>query len=332
MRSAIIGFIAGIGLLQVQASLPALALLAAIVAIALLLLCGAQVQRWRGVVGSLLHATGGALLGFAWAALIAQTYLAQALPGALEGEDLLVVGVVESLPNRFEQGVRFNFRIETAHHTGTPVTVPPHVALGWYAGLHGEPVAVGAVQPGQRWQLSIRLQRPHGTANENGFDYEVWLLEQNLRATGQVRTTADAMTLNALRDAFVPGFGTVVERARGHLRDKIIAVLPGRPYAGVLVALVIGDQRAVAQSDWTIFNRTGIGHLVSISGLHITMIAGLFGALVHFLWRRSFFTGSQLPLWLPGQKAAALAAAMTALLYVLLAGFGVPAQRTLYML
>ncbi|MBC7413697.1 MAG: DNA internalization-related competence protein ComEC/Rec2, partial [Herminiimonas sp.] len=70
----------------------------------------------------------------------------------------------------------------------------------------------------------------------------------------------------------------------------------------------------------------------SISGLHITMIAGLFGAMVHWLWRRSFFTGAQLPLRMPAQKAAALTAAITAFLYVLLAGFGVPAQRTLYML
>lgn len=61
------------------------------------------------------------------------------------------------------------------------------------------------------------------------------------------------------------------------------------------------------------------------------MIAGLAAALVSALWRRSFFTNAFLPLWLPAQKAAALAGVLTALLYVLLAGFGVPAQRTLYM-
>ena len=81
-----------------------------------------------------------------------------------------------------------------------------------------------------------------------------------------------------------------------------------------------------------VFNRTGISHLVSISGLHITMIAGLFAWIAASLWRRSFFTRWQLPLLLPAQKVAALAGAATALVYVLLAGFGVPAQRTLYML
>lgn len=86
------------------------------------------------------------------------------------------------------------------------------------------------------------------------------------------------------------------------------------------------------QSDWEIFNRSGIGHLISISGLHITMIAGMFAACFGYFWRRSFFTDGSLPLLLPAQKAAALAGVLAALIYVLLAGFGVPAQRTLYML
>ena len=205
--------------------------------------------------------------------------------------------------------------------------------------------------------MLLRLQRPHGNANPDGFDYEVWLLEQGLRATGQVRNrgaptagaasnpegarvgadsplvlAAPASAVNLRRDAFVARFGTLVERWRALIRDRILAALPGKPYAGAMVALVIGDQRAIPQSDWTIFNRTGIGHLVSISGLHITMIAGLFAGAMHFLWRRSFFTSLALPLLLPAQKAAALTAAVTALLYVLLAGFGVPAQRTLYMI
>ncbi|NLC23083.1 MAG: DNA internalization-related competence protein ComEC/Rec2, partial [Oxalobacter sp.] len=108
--------------------------------------------------------------------------------------------------------------------------------------------------------------------------------------------------------------------------------LPDARYAGVIVALVIGDQQGIATSDWDVFNRTGISHLVSISGLHITLISGMFAGLVSFLWRRSFFTRAKLPLLLPAQKAAAVGGVLMAWVYVLLAGFGVPAQRTLYML
>jgi competence protein ComEC len=123
----------------------------------------------------------------------------------------------------------------------------------------------------------------------------------------------------------------VIDTARGWLRDRVYQALPDAPYAGVIAALVMGDQRGISQADWNVFNRTGIGHLMAISGLHITMLAALCGGLASWLWRR-FFTGAQLPLRLPAQKVAVIVGMLVALLYVLLAGFGVPAQRTLYML
>ncbi|RZA33742.1 MAG: DNA internalization-related competence protein ComEC/Rec2, partial [Lysobacteraceae bacterium] len=206
---------------------------------------------------------------------------------------------------------------------------PRKIAVSWY-GQASTPASPDAVQPGERWQLVVRLQRPHGNANPYGFDYEAWLLEQGVRATGYVRPAGPR---NVRLDAFVPRPGHVVERARAGLRRHILRQLDGKRYAGVIVALVIGDQRGIPQSDWDVFNRTGISHLVSISGLHITMLAGLAAWAMSGLWRRSFFVvGAALPLRLPAQKAAALAGALVALLYVLLAGAGVPAQRTFYML
>jgi competence protein ComEC len=66
---------------------------------------------------------------------------------------------------------------------------------------------------------------------------------------------------------------------------------------------------------------------MSISGLHVTMVASLFAAFVYWLWRRS----SRLTLALPARKASALAGFVAAFGYCLIAGFAVPAQRTLYM-
>ncbi|WP_198115305.1 DNA internalization-related competence protein ComEC/Rec2 [Massilia rhizosphaerae] len=326
MRSFILGFVTGVTCLQTAAALPSTNRMAACVAAAMLLVltCARTLRHPAARIAA--GAAAGLLAGFAWAALLAQTALAPSLAPRDEGRDLQVVGIVETLPYRFEQGVRFNFHVERSLDAG--VRVPPHVALSWYAGRYGARQAVGDVQPGQRWQLTVRLQRPHGNANPGGFDYEAWLLEQGVRATGYVRAGSG----NALRDAFVASPGVVVERARAALRSRIQRALAGRTYAGVIVALVIGDQRGIDQADWQVFNRTGIGHLISISGLHITMIAGLAAWAASALWRRSFFTDARLPLRLPAQKAAALAGATVALLYVLLAGFGVPAQRTLYML
>jgi competence protein ComEC len=319
MRCAILGFAGGVACLQTRGDLPGHATLLACLVVALFVLFG-----WRRPAGA---ALAGALLGFGWAALLAELALAPALDRADEGRDMILVGTIDSLPYKFEQGVRFNFAVERV--IGAPRVLPPRVALAWYSGFRDTTQQVGGVEPGERWQLTVRLQRPHGNANPWGFDYEAWLLEQGVRATGYVRPAEGA---NRRLDRFVPGIGNLVEQCRATLRARILRVLAGKQYAGVIVALVVGDQRAIDQSDWSVFNRTGVSHLISISGLHITMIAGLFALSASTLWRRSFFTGAQLPLMLPAQKVAALTGAGVALLYVLLAGFGVPAQRTLYML
>jgi competence protein ComEC len=333
---AIIGFAAGAALLQTQAALPDVRVmaLAAFAVLAVTLAWTAWRRRLRNgagtgavtLAGPMSAMLVGGAAGFLWAAWLAHCALAPQLAAADEGRDITLVGTIDNLPYRFDRGVRFNFAVERV--AGAQGAVPPHISLSWYAGFRDQVSEVGDVQPGERWQLTVRLQRPHGNANPYGFDYEVWLLEQGLRATGYVRPDPG----NRRLDGFVFSIGNVIEHARAVLRARILAALPDRPYAGVIVALVVGDQRGIDQSDWKVFNRTGIGHLISISGLHITMVAGLFALCAFNLWRWSFFTRAQLPLRLPAQKVAALVGAAVALLYVLLAGFGVPAQRTLYML
>lgn len=318
MRCLILAFLIGVCWIQTRSVLPSWAEILCLMAAAVLL---AILRRQAALL------LAGALLGASWASVSAHMALADALPYQQESVDIAIIGTVDSLPHAFEGGTRFNFRVERIL---TPnATAPDRIALSWYGGT-GAPDASAQPEPGERWQLVVRLQRPHGNANPHGFDYEAWLLAQGIRATGYVRP---AGSRNVRLDTFVPRPSHVVERARSSLRRHILQQLDGKPYAGVIVALVIGDQRGIEQSDWDVFNRTGISHLVSISGLHVTMVAGLGAWAMSALWRRSFFVqGAALPLRLPAQKAAAVTGAVVALLYVLLAGFGVPAQRTFYML
>ncbi|OEZ64826.1 hypothetical protein JAB5_20640 [Janthinobacterium sp. HH103] len=165
MRTLILGFAAGAAWLQTQASLPphAGALLSVIAGAALLmawLLC--RHARWRSGWRSAIALSAGVGLGFYWAAWLAQAAMAPQLALADEGQDIVVTGTVASLPYRFEQGVRFNFAVEKALNA----KVPPLIALSWYAGFRDEVTnEVGDVQPGERWRLTVRLQRPHGNAN-----------------------------------------------------------------------------------------------------------------------------------------------------------------------
>jgi competence protein ComEC len=254
--------------------------------------------------------------------------MADRLAAELEGRDLTLVGVVSSLPVIGERGVRFEFDIESA--PGTEVKLPQKVQLSWYRSgfanaAEEAPAALddpAGVHPGERWLFTVRLKRPHGSVNPHGFDYEAWLLERGIGATGYVRQRGEQKKIGARNSP-----GDRIERIRETVRTRFIAVLGETTSAGILVALAVGDQHAIDNEDWRLFSRTGVTHLMSISGLHVTLISGLVAALVSFGWRRS----PTLVLMLPARKAAAVAATLAAFAYTLLAGFGVPAQRTFFM-
>ncbi len=263
-------------------------------------------------------------LGVSYAHWRADVRLTDALPAALEGEPLTLEGVIASLPAIDDRGTRFTFDVERVDAPPGAV-VPAHISVGWFAGpLKDE---VPALQVGERWRLALRLKRPHGFANPNGFDVEAWLLENNIRATGAVSSGPnDTVNQRLTRDA--GRWGDRLERWRERIRTRIEAAMPDGRWTGVLVALAIGDQRSIRPADWDVFNRTGVSHLLSISGAHVTLFAALCAALVSALWRRSYRLG----LIAPARKAAAVAAFVTAGGYAVLAGFAVPAQRTFYML
>ncbi|MCK9200984.1 MAG: DNA internalization-related competence protein ComEC/Rec2 [Gallionella sp.] len=283
--------------------------------------------RFHRTARTVLIALLGCGLGFYHAAWRADQRLSSALPDEWQGRDIAVVGVVAEPPRSHEHGLRFQFDVERVL-TRVPgqeffvpqAVVPRHVYLSTYTDAKALPLAPKA---GERWRFTLRLKQPHGTANPGGFDFEAWMLERDLRAVGYVHPKGDNVRLSELAD----GFGYRIERWRESVRDKFAATLGSAPYAGILSALAIGDQDNIPPQQWQVFTRTGVNHLMSISGLHITMLASLAFAIAYWLWRRS----TRLTLWLPARKAAALAALLTAIGYALLAGFAVPAQRTVYM-
>jgi competence protein ComEC len=324
MRSIILAFAVGIFLLQQQENLPGISILGLLCGIACVGLLFAFRCR-AGGLRSLLLVSCALLLGFSWAGWFGQQRLDDQLPEVLEGVDIEVVGVIAALPNSFERGERFEFIVESVRALPglaevLPNRVPQRIMLSWYHGGHER----RPLHPGERWRLTVKLKRPHGNANLHGFDYEAWLFERNIRATGSVRPRAESQLLTS----FVPRPAYAVEWLRDVIRQRFTTAMPNAPYLGVLIALTVGDQRVIPAAQWKVFNRTGITHLVSISGLHVTMFAALFAGLFGWLWRRS----ERLMLFLPAQKAAVLAGWLAAFAYALLAGFEVPAQRTFYML
>ena len=316
MTLVILSFASGVLLLQAQAELPS----PAWIWLAPLCLVGSIANKRLALPLAM-------ALGFCWALGLAHLKMADRLAPELEGKDVEVVGIVASLPAIGERSLRFEFEPERGGVDGAEVALPDRILLSWYrsAAYEDQPsLLADPVHPGERWRLTVRLRRPHGQLNPHGFDYEAWLLERGVGSTGYVRSSKKAFP-EKLGER--NSFSDRIEQIRERVRDRFKNVLGETPAGGILAALAVGDQRAISPEEWRLFNRTGVTHLMSISGLHVTLISGLFAWLASWLWRRS----SWLMLRLPARKAGAGAAIAGAFGYTLIAGFGVPAQRTCLM-
>ena len=260
-------------------------------------------------------------LGFFWAATFATIRLNDELPTEWEQKSINVVGVIATLPEITEKGERFQFDVEKILTQGAKV--PRHISLNFY-GESNTPSTINHFHAGERWQFSVKLKRPHSTYNPHGYDFEGWALENNIRAMGSISNKSGYKKLNNL--VWRPSY--LVEKVRENLGNYITQSLANKPYSGVIRALVVGDDSRISQAQWNVYLRTGVNHLMSISGLHITMLAGLAFAITAFVWRRV----PSLVLRMPTRKAATIIGIVVAVLYALLAGMSVPTQRTLYML
>jgi len=285
-------------------------------------------DSWRMV----LALVGGAALAFALCGARASSFAGQALSPELEGRNIQLVGVIAAMPQRNAGGTRFRFEVESAvtstdvpaqsGETTAAVMLPPLIYLGWYATPNA--ATPPSLVPGERWQWTVRLKAPHGNSNPHGFDYELWLWEQGLQATGYVRATD---TVNAPQ-WLAQTHRHPLEQARLAVRDAIFAAVPERRTAGIIAALVVGDQAAIERADWDVFRATGVAHLMSISGLHVTLFAWVAAWLLRQLWRRS----GRLCKAVPAPSAALAGGVLLAAAYALFSGWGVPSQRTVAML
>jgi competence protein ComEC len=186
----------------------------------------------------------------------------------LEGRDVLLSGVVTDMPQRNEAGSRFTLAVDEATLDGASVPVPPHIDVGWYAGVYSlgaEQVALQRqpddLRAGERWRMTVRLRAPHGSRNPHGFDYELWLWERGVQASAYVRAgSADPQPQRLGQTWAHP-----VALLRQSVRERIFAHVQQRPFAGLIAAQVVGDQNAIDRVDWDVFRAPGVAHLVSIS-------------------------------------------------------------------
>nr|VFJ86201.1 MAG: competence protein ComEC [Candidatus Kentron sp. LFY] len=305
MRTGAIAFLFGILLVTVLSHLPDVffvQFLPALIFFAAFSSRPIRIVAWLGI-------------GFLWALFRAEVGLSNVLPADLEGYDLVIDGIIASIPTQAGHKTGFLLdvlEIEPSAHTPDRNTWGrgQRIRLNWY-GVHPR------ILPGERWRLTVRLKRPRGFGNP-GFDYEKWLFQQGIRATGYVRSGLENRRIMANNPMSLI-----------HVRYRLAQIIHSvdSPYAGIVKALTIGVRDEVTEEQWTTLRTTGTAHLMAISGLHI----GLIGTLIFFAARRMWTLFPYMALAVPAQRMAALAAIIGALGYAALAGFSLPTQRALVM-
>jgi len=249
------------------------------------------------------------VLGAVWTGWHGQSYLDQRWPSTRHGEEIELVGVIASLPERQPMGdgtATWRFELEPAEDIG-----PRRLRVSWYR-------SDAVLRGGQCWRLRLRLRTPHGSLNPGGFDYEAWLLRERIGATATVR---DGVPCEA-----APGHRVL--RLRQHIAGRIDAVLGDGVAAALTRALVLGDASGLRDADWERLRRTGTTHLIVISGFHLSIVSGFAFLLLRWLWS----SWPRACLYVPAQRVGLYGSAIVACGYAALSGLGTPVLRALIML
>ncbi len=246
---------------------------------------------------------GVLLLGFVIFSIAGKFNLDHRLQARFEGESMLAKVRIVDFPKVGSDFV--SMLVEPV----ADLRLPRRSRVTWF-----DPPGIPKL--GEIWELELRLRRPRGSSNPGGFNVEDWMFREHIDANGYV----------------VPGkrnkrLGSDVLTFRADLRQRFVnfSIANGGDSTPVIVALGVGTRHLLAPAAWERYARTGTSHLMAISGLHIGLAATATLAVV------SLLSGL---LRLPGNHLAHATklAALIAIVYALLSGFAVPAQRAAIML
>ncbi|MDI9330319.1 MAG: ComEC/Rec2 family competence protein [Alphaproteobacteria bacterium] len=271
------------------------------------------------------------------AVLIAQPAPPPVLPPILShhtemAQTSWLLGEVVSVTRHGSQSLRFAFQVR-ALSVGpdwrrglTRIPEQPKVWLTWRLD-EGRQAQVD-LHAGELWLLPVRWRAARALQREGDFDTWRWMQQQGLSGLGWVMGQG-ATPWGARR----LGTGqSLMQATRERVRDRMAQVIDQPRWAGLVAALSMGDQNAIDPPDWEIFRRTGVAHLVSISGMHVTLLAVWLATLVDACWRRAAWGHRACALYVPAPVVAAWVALSGACVYAVFSGWGLPAQRTVWML
>ena len=241
-------------------------------------------------------------------------------PHLIQGE---VINIVNSKPGNH----RFNLLV--THWQGLEVKQKFKIRLTWK-----EPKKT--LMQGQKWQFLVKLKPAHGLANIGGFNYQVWLLQQQIVATGYVKPDTTPKALITAKSNNILLHSQITWRQ--YLYRELSVELDDKSLSGLILALGFGERGKLTQQHWQVLSATATQHLIAISGLHIGIVAfaslTFLRAVLRLLplhWLLS--TRWQLTLMQMNLRyLPIICSCLMAWYYAYLAGFSIPTLRALVML
>ncbi|QIG51220.1 ComEC family competence protein [Nordella sp. HKS 07] len=264
----------------------------------------------RGTVATVLFLT---LLGFSLAKIRTE-WVASPVLRAPTGE-VMLTGVVEDFEVRGPRRGAAVLRIVTLEGKGV-TRLPSHARVTLSGGTR--------LLPGQVIKAKAQLFPLPPPAIPGGYDHGRTLWFQGIGATGRLYGDIASIGRDA---AWLLRFKAAVQGLRDVIGLRIRAVIPPER-SGVAEALITGERGSIPPEVNDSLQTSGLAHILSISGLHMTLVAGLFFALVRAVLALSPTLATAYPI----KKWAAVAGLVMGFAYMVLAGASVATQRSYIML
>lgn len=228
-----------------------------------------------------------------------------------------VIGKVSSIGHIKGEALRFNFEVHTLN--GKKLANPYRIRLRWDNPLYW-------IQQGQTWQFLVKVKPAHGLSNLGGFNYQTWLMQQNVFATGYVKKSAKTLMINEQ------------STIRAMRYKKFYSLMPKHELSAIIMALGFGERGLLTSAHWQVLSATATQHLIAISGLHIGLIAVSVLLILRGLVKYFPIKWCIKQAWCQGLTQRKLTyipiigSCVVATYYSYLAGFSIPTLRALIML
>jgi competence protein ComEC len=264
----------------------------------------------------------GFAVGVVYSAACASYWLEHRLESGEDALETTIEGEVISFPRHSYPVTRIEIALRHPLSTALPETAPDRLPLVYGTVRLNCYDCTYTFAPGQVWRIKARLRGIHGLANPGLFDYEQWAFQRRLVASGTVlKDPANAMLEEPSGIFLSPALRSAFD---GFLAQSIAS---NEGY-GIIRAITLGVRDDIQPEDWHVFRRTGTGHLVAISGLHVGLVFAFMFAVANIVVRLA----PPLLKHIAAQRLAAIAALPPTLFYAWLAGFTLPTQRASIML